>query len=148
MIPQIENIAILDKRNVKNLSRLYIPMLKIELLMGLNFGLLTFLGLSFHEDYTHVTKVSTTVLLKHSSGLFLHHQARSCPAPLTLPLCHAFRCFLAVPSSFCPVGPRTELSISCWIAGFLRVCLVHLICMSIGFCSALFNSSSFVILSG
>lgn len=70
MIPQIENIAIPDKRNVKNLSRLYIPMLKIELLMGLNFGLLTFLGLSFHEDYTHVTKVSTTVLLKHSSGLF------------------------------------------------------------------------------
>lgn len=54
MIPQIENIAILDKRSVKNLSRLYIPMLKIELLMGLKFSLLTFLGLSFHEDYTHV----------------------------------------------------------------------------------------------
>lgn len=54
MIPQIENIAILDKRNVKNLSRLYIPMLKIELLMGLKFSLLTFLGLSFHEDYTHM----------------------------------------------------------------------------------------------
>lgn len=61
MIPQIENIAILDKRNVKNLSRLYvicdcmyIPMLKIELLIGLKFGLLTFLGPLFHEDYTHV----------------------------------------------------------------------------------------------